>query len=508
MTQFKLIFIDRLFIFSLALSKLLFHLFTNTNYGFHRDEFLYLDQGNHLGWGFMEVPPFTPLIGKITTIVLGDSLFAVRFLPAVVGALSVIIICMMVKELGGKGWAILFACTAFIFSPAFLRSNTLFQPVFFNQFWWLLSAFLLVKLVNSEKSKYWYFLGLVAGLGFLTKYAIVFFLFAIFLALLFSPQRKWLTKKHLWLGVGLAFLIALPNLLWQWQHQWPVVHHMSDLARTQLVNVEPAGFLIDQLTMQLAGLLVWIPGVIWFLRRTKYRFLGLSFLFLLTILLLSSGKSYYTLGAYTMLMAAGGLALEQFFKDKKPFLKYALLVLILIPNLFILPMGLPVLSIEKMKNYSASLSNFGFENRWEDGKIYDLPQDYADMFGWEEMAQIVAEVYHGLSPEEKKNCNIYGGGYSHAGVLNYYREKYDLPETMSFSSSYILWVPDSIHFERQIMVDDVFQTSSSWFNNMVLVDSIQNPNAREPGYVYFRDNPKINVDSIWSVMVKERRAWE
>jgi len=209
-----------------------------------------------------------------------------------------------------------------------------------------------------------------------------------------------------------------------------------------------------------------------------------------------------------MLMAAGGLALEQFFKDKKPFLKYALLVLILIPNLFILPMGLPVLSIEKMKNYSASLSNFGFENRWEDGKIYDLPQDYADMFGWEEMAQIVAEVYHGLSPEEKKNCNIYGGGYSHAGVLNYYREKYDLPETMSFSSSYILWVPDSIHFERQIMVDDVFQTSSSWFNNMVLVDSIQNPNAREPGYVYFRDNPKINVDSIWSVMVKERRAWE
>ena len=158
----------------LAFFKLLIHLFTNTNYGLHRDEFLYLAEGQHLAWGYMEVPPMIAFLAKIVSF-FGDSVFAVRFLPALVGSLMVALIGLLVKDLGGKRWAITFACLAFIVSPAFLRTNFLFQPVSFNQFFWFLSAFWVIRLIKFENPKYWYYLGITAGFGFLTKYSIVFF---------------------------------------------------------------------------------------------------------------------------------------------------------------------------------------------------------------------------------------------------------------------------------------------------------------------------------------------
>jgi len=500
---------DLLLGLSLVFLKLLFHFFGNTNYGLHRDEYLYIDEGNHLAWGFMEVPPFTPFIGKIAITLFGENTFAVRLFPTLVGVAVLILILLMVKELGGKRWAMIFAGLAFIFSPSFLRSNMLFQPVCFNQFWWVLSAFLLIKVVKTKQPKWWYWLGVVAGVGFLTKYSIVFFYGALFLGLLLTKHRKWLATRHPWLALGIAFLLALPNLFWQYKMGWPVVHHMTDLAATQLVNVSPSGFLFSQLRMQGAGLLIWIPGLIWLLTKgKKFAFLGWAYIFTILMLLLLNGKSYYALGTYPMLMAAGGVAVAAFFENKKHFWKYVLLIFIIIPNLLLIPLGIPILSIENMKKYCKKAAEFGFEQRWEDGKIYDLPQDYADMFGWEEIAKKVAKIYHALPPEQQQDCQIYGGSYSHTSTLNFYRKKYNLPVTVSFNSSYKLWAPDSAHFNTQIMVDDVFDLSSSVFEKVELVDSIENPYARDPGYIYFRSQPKINIDSAWVERVKaERRDW-
>ncbi len=142
---------------------------------------------------------------------------------------------------------------------------------------------------------------------------------------------------------------------------------------------------------------------------------------------------------------------------------------------------------------------------WEDGKIYPLPQDYADMHGWEEMVAKVADLYHSLSPAEQKSCLIYGGSSGHAGPINYYRKKYNLPESSSFVGSSLTWIPDSIDFDRQIMVDDRLHEQSNWFSNMRLVDQIQNPNAREKGYIYYRTDPKIDVKKEWTEVVSERK---
>ena len=495
----------------LCLIKLFIHLITNTNYSFHRDEYLYLALGKHLSWGYMEVLPVIAVLAKIIHI-FGANIFITRLFPALVGCVTVFLLGVMVRDLGGKKWAQVFACLAFILSPAFLRSNTLFQPVSFNQFCWFLSAFFIVRLIKFQNVKYWYFLGLVAGMGLLTKYSIAFFYFGFLIAILLTPHRKWFKTKYPYIAAGIALIIFLPNLIWQYFHHFPIVSHMTELSQTQLKNVNIAGFLIDQFLSHHIVSIVWLLGLLFLFfsdRLKMYRVLAWIYLFIILFLIFLSGKSYYSMGAYTMLFAAGGVAVENFLERKSAYLKYLIIVLMLVATIPVIPYGLPVLRIEKMKQYCAFMKdNYNIVSPlyWEDGNIYSLPQDFADMHGWEELAQRVSEFYYSLPPDERKSCMIYGGGYSHASSLLYYKKKHNLPEVFSFNGSFIMWAPDSVDFDRQILVDDVFHTQSSWFENMDLVDQIQNPNARDPGYIYYRTDPKIDVKQQWIDEVKENKS--
>lgn len=496
-------------VFILAGAKLVIHLVTNTRYGFHRDEFLYLDQARYLDWGFMEVPPMTPFLGRLAWL-LGGSLFAVRLLPALAGTASVFLVAGMTREMGAGRRAQVIACTAFVFSPAFLGSNSLFQPVTFNQFFWLLTAFFAVLLIRRQQPRYWYGVGLAIGLGWLTKYSIAFYVLALMTPLLVD-QHRWLRSRHPYLGAMLGLAVALPNLLWQWQHHWPVLAHMEELSRTQLVHVDIKGFIFAQLRSHGAGLLVWGAGLFYLFsskRMQPFRPFGWAFLLVIILLILLRGKDYYTTGAYPVLMAAGGVAWIDWLTRGRQALKYVLVIAIPLLNLPFIPYGTPVLPIETMQRYGVFMSEtFGMTGPliWEDGKMRALPQDYADMYGWEEMAEKVARLYHGLSESKRAACLIWGGGYAHAGALNYYREKYRLPEAVSLNSSYRIWAPDSLQFDRMILVDDVYENSSSWFFHSELIDSIRHSLARDPGLIYYRHNPRIDVEAAWREAAAEAK---
>lgn len=496
-------------IYALVGLKLLLHLGTNTNYGFHRDEYLYLVEGQHLAWGFMEIPPFTAFIAWLANA-MGSSVFVVRLFPALVGALTVYLLCRLVKSFGGKQWAIIIVGLAFILSPAMLRGNTLFQPVSFNQFFWFLTAYFFVQLIQKQKKRYWYAIGAAIGIGFLTKHSIVFYAIGLGLAFLFSRHRHWMRTKHPYLAILLVLLIAAPNIYWQYLHNFPVFQHMQELQETQLGNVHLLDFIKDQFLMNGLSSLIWIAGLValFFDQRWKaYRMVATAGGITICLIGFLSGKSYYTLGAYTILFVFGALFLEaKIHSTNAKRLLVAGMVLFILP---ILPYGLPILPAAKMKTYCAWMSenlNFKSQLRWEDGEYYDLPQDYADMHGWEELVQKVARFYHQLKPEEQQRCNIYGGSYGHASALNFYRKKYDLPETYSVTSSFVIWADEDLVFDRQILVDDVQQDSSSWFANMTLVDQLNHPDAREPGYIYYRTEPRGDMRETWRNYVTEEKA--
>ncbi|WP_317125551.1 glycosyltransferase family 39 protein [Flavobacterium amnicola] len=209
-----------LLLFVLLKFCLQYHLVTS-EYGLHRDEFLHLDQGQHLDWGYVSVPPLTAWFSYIV-YQLGNSVFWVKFFPALFGALTMVVVWKTIEVLKGNRFALILGAVSILFS-VILRMNILFQPNSLDILLWTFFYYTIVQYIQTEKNKWLYVAGVVFAFGFLNKYNIVFLILGLLPAILLTSHRKVFTNKHLYLALLPAILIVLPNLLWQFQHGFPVI---------------------------------------------------------------------------------------------------------------------------------------------------------------------------------------------------------------------------------------------------------------------------------------------
>lgn len=462
-------------------------LLQNGIYEPHRDEMLYVAEGNHLAWGFMEVPPMLSLFAW-TTHLFNNSIFWLKFWPSFFGAFTMIISGKLVLSLGGRSFAIIMIFLSFIFG-AFLRIHFLFQPNFLEIFFWTAIVYSLIRFIQTKQIKWLYFLGLSCGLGMLSKYSVIFYIVSLLLGLLFSEQLNIFKNKHFYFAVIIGLLLFLPNFIWQYQHHFPVAFHMNKLLRTQLQYISPASFLIDQIIMNFPVVIVWLTGLIalLFVRNLRaYRFVGFAYFIVIGLLLLLHGKNYYAMGAYPVLMAFGSYQLEMITKHRYKFARAILIGIPLFLGYFLVPIALPIMEPAKLAAHyeKKNTKKLGVLN-WEDGEAHPLPMDFADMLGWEEMANKSAKAFHSLNAIEKKNTLVYCDNYGEAGALNYYAKKYRLPETFSDNASFLYWMPDSLHFNNIVLVtDDTHEMEHDFLKNfkeVVLYDSITTPYSRERG---------------------------
>lgn len=339
----------------------------------------------------------------------------------------------------------------------------------------------------------------------MNKYLIAGYAISFVVALLISKHRKLLFSRHFIIGTFLGLVIVIPNLIWQYSHNWPVMHHLSELARNQLVNVSVSGFLIDQIIMNFHAVVVWITGLLiflFYLSERKFRVLSIASLFVILFLLITKGKSYYTLGAYTLMMAMGGYAIERYYSKIWKSVVIVLMVLLSIP---IMPFSLPVLNLAAMEKYAAPVADV--TNRWEDGEVHPLPQDYADMTGWKDLSKIVISTYTSLPNDIRQNCSIYAENYGQAGAILFYGKKFGLPQPVSFSDNFLLWAPDSIIHENLIYVNDEVGDINKLFNNVELKGEIKNPYFRENGVkVFFCSQPSDIFKSFYKEKVSELKS--
>jgi 4-amino-4-deoxy-L-arabinose transferase-like glycosyltransferase len=103
---------DRSILLSLALLYFIIHQIFAGQYGYFRDEFYYIACSDHLDWGFVDQPPLSIFLLKISRWILGDSLHAIRFLPAVAGAVSLFFTGLMARTLGGGRFSQVLAALA------------------------------------------------------------------------------------------------------------------------------------------------------------------------------------------------------------------------------------------------------------------------------------------------------------------------------------------------------------------------------------------------------------
>ncbi|PZV85443.1 dolichyl-phosphate-mannose-protein mannosyltransferase [Algoriphagus aquaeductus] len=476
----------------------------------HRDEFLHLDQADHLAWGYLSVPPFTSWVSVIIRA-LGNSEFWVRFFPAFFGVLTLIVVWDLVKRLGGGLFARSLA-TICLLCSALIRLNILYQPNSFDILAWTLVFYTLIRFVQSQEKKWLYFLALSFALGILNKYSIGFLALGLLPALLIS-KRELLREKHLYGAAALAFILILPNLIWQTQNDIPFLTHMRLLSKYQLVNNSRAGFLSEQALFFYPSLWVWVLGLLSLLFSSKnrmYRWIAWTVIFTLALFTFFQAKGYYAIGLYPVLIGIGAIQWESWMKSgwKKQF-RPALLVLP--PVLFFPAFGLihPFHAPEKLLTDPPAYSKLGL-NRWEDGKEYPIPQDFADMLGWKELASLVDSAYQQMPKEGR--ILIICDNYGQAGAINFYSKTPGL-QALTMNADYLFWFDLEEKVEHLILVwekDEVItDRETGFFEEYREIGKITHPLAREKGTtVHFLRGAKVDINDILKEEVsEEKKVW-
>lgn len=464
----------------LSLSLFMLHMLFNGRYGYFVDELYYLACSHHLDWGYVDQAPLIALITWLERTTLGDSLHALRFLPALAAGLRVLLAGSIARELGGRRYAQVLACVAVIVTPIYLGIDNLLTMNAFESLFWMGCALIAIKIIKGGDPKLWLLFGLLAGVGIENKHSMLFFGAAFLIGLLLTPERRLLRSPWIWLSGLLAFLIFLPNLVWEIHRGFPTIELLRNVQKSgRNVALSSLGFLAQQiLLMHPLSAPLWLAGLWYFLHdeaSKRFRVLGWTYLLILLFFLVLGGRVYYLAPAYPMLFAAGAVSFQRFAeRSKRAWLKPAYIVVLLVTGALLAPFAyFPMLPVEAYIAYSRALH---FEPpRIETHRMGPLPQIYADMFGWKQMAEAVADAYNKLSPEDKQRCAIFGQNYGQAGAIDFFGAKMGLPNAISGHQSYFYWGPRNYTGECVIVMDDTPEKLSKEFDSYEKVATVSHP---------------------------------
>jgi len=497
---------DAVIAFSLAAAACLVHLLCSGRYGCFRDELYYIACGARLAWGYVDQPPLIAIVARFSHWLLGDSLFALRFFPALAAAAKVLLTAWMVRELGGKRFAQLLAGTAVFLAPIYLTFDSFLSMNAFEPAFWTLCAALAMRIAKQGNCRLWVLFGLIAGLGLLNKHSMLFFGFGMVLALLLMPQRRAFLSPWIWLGGLVAFLIFLPNLLWEIHYGWPTLEHLHNVALVKYAPVTPLQFILEQaLLVHPLAAPICLAGLYFFLRAKDgrpYRFLGWTYLLILAQLVILKGKIYFLAPVYPMLFAAGAIWIEQWVRLRnRNRMKPAILLALAVGGMVAAPLALPVLPVEAMAAYSKfwNVGDIKVEKQPE-GK---LPQLWADMFGWENQVATIARVYGSLPAGEQSKCALLAGNYGEAAAIDHFGGAYGLPKSISGSNNYYLWGPRDHSSEVVISVGVPMIRLQQIFGQIeqaaLIVDEYAMPDESNLP-VYICRKPKLTLQQAWPIL--------
>jgi Dolichyl-phosphate-mannose-protein mannosyltransferase len=495
-----------------SLFELLLHLYSNAfaNYGIIRDEFYYVACSNHLAAGYVDQPPLSSFILFFSIKLFGDSIFSLRLLPAVASAGTVFVTGQMTRKLKGGSLAVFLSCLSISLAPQFIGINTIYSMNAFDWMFWALAAYMVILIIQSDlnstrNKKNWLWLGIILGLGILNKIDLLWFGCGLLVGLLITPQRKFLKTRWPYLAGIIAFIMFSPYIVWNITHNFATLEFMRRASTLKYASQNPITLISGMLTdMNPVAVPVWLSGIYFLLfHKDGKDFRLIGYIFAVTFLLLIINwhtKTEYIAPAFPMLLAAGGVMIELIAKRKAfAWIKYVLPSIIFLSGVILIPFALPVLPADSYIKYTRSL---GMAPSTAEGhKLSGLPQYYADMFGWENMARTVSKVYSSLPLDEQKTAVVFGNNYGEAGAIDYYRKDYYLPRAISGHNNYWFWGLEDTSFKTIIVIggkkEDLFESFDSVEQAAVIKSdyAIQYENNLP---VYICRRLKLPIKVIWN----------
>ena len=423
------------------------HALPQPGFGFHRDELLYFAMGDHLDFLRMQFPPLIAAAARLVKAGFGDHVAGARLLPALLHAGLILLAAAMARAMGGARRAQLLAGLAVLVAPVFVRAGTLFQPVVFEMVWSSLAFLALLELLArpagaSGRAGWWGMLGIALGLGAMTKFSVAFLMLGVAVAVILSPLRRDLRTRWPWIAAATAAAMAIPTIAGQFAWDWPFLAQMSALRQSQLERVTPSAFLSAQPLMLGPAALLMLIGA-WSLTvgalAHRFRPAAYAVAAILVVLLLLHGKDYYFAPVHPLLIAAGSVALARMGEHPgRRRVVPAMAAFLMLAGALLLPVGAPILPRAALAMYAARLG-VARAVTTNQGTVLPLPQDFADMIGWEDLAAVVAAAYRSLPEGERARTVIVGGNYGRAGALAMYATRYGLPYPVSRSGDFYNW---------------------------------------------------------------------
>jgi hypothetical protein len=506
-------------VWAIAIAKFLFHLYFNNRYGYFRDEFDYIACGDHLAWGYVDQPPLIPFLTHISRALLGDSLRAIRFIPALATSLLVVQAGLIARELGGKRFALLLTAVTVALAPQYLSNGSLLGTNCLEPTLWMGCAYFVILAIKRGDPRYWLWVGVIGGLGMEEKYSIALFVFGIVVGLLLTEQRRVFGNRWIWLGGLAAFLIFLPNLLWNIHYHWPFLQLMHNIrAEGRDVVLSAGQFFAQQLLLvnPLAAP-IWVIGLAAFFvspRLKPYRVLGWSYVVCYVVFFALHGKMYYLAPSYPMLLAAGAVVIDSALsrphdrakKLRLAWVRAAIVIALLASGAYLAPVTVPVLSPDRFLAYTKTLP-FKLPVTEHFHTRAALPQWYADQFGWQEIVDETAVAWNRLNPAERGDCGIFAQDYGQAGAMDFLGGHYGLPKSLSGHQTWFLWGPRDYSGNCLIVLDDRKETLEGlWRDVQYMGTSKDNPYALEKNIDVFicRGSKFGSLAELWPKLKKWR----
>jgi len=468
----------------IAAARVAFHVASNGQYGFHRDELQTLDDARHLDWGFVAYPPVTPLFARLELALFGTSLTGFRLFSAIAVSLAMVLTGLISKELGGSRHVQVLAAMAAGIAPVSLAQGAVLQYVAFDYLWGVTAAYFLARLLQSDDPRWWVPTGAVLGLGMETRYTIGFLALGMVGAVLLTPLRKHLASQWLWMGVAASALVFLPNVIWQARHHFISLDFLSYLRARDSRQGRYRGFYAEQLKVSLN--LVTAPLALfglWFClvrqEGKRYRALGWVFVVSFTLFALFGARSYYTAPLYPMLLAAGCVWFESWADALRPAWSR---VVVRTQWAALVTGGFAVLLLV------TPVAPFGSAIWKITSRLHD---QFREEFGWPDLAQNVAKVYGSLSQEERARAGILTGNYGEGGALSLYGPGLGLPPAMTLTNSFWYRSFDPREPETVVVVGFDLDEARRLFATCVVAGN--NDNAFHVENEESRDHPDILV---------------
>jgi Dolichyl-phosphate-mannose-protein mannosyltransferase len=484
------------------------HLPTPGGYGFFIDELYFMACGQHLSWGYVDMPPLTAVQAWAARALFGDSLLAIRIFPTVAAAGLVILTGAIVRRLGGGRFAQALAAIAVLLAPFNLSFGSYLSMNSIEPLLWMGCALILIRMIQKGDLKLWLWFGVLAGIGLENKDTMLLFGFALIAGLMLTPERLLMANRWFVYGGLAALLIFLPNLIWQIQHHFPHLEMLANIKRSgRNVKIGPLGFIGWQLLgMQPLAAPIWLCGLYAYLFRDAfkpYRALGYAYVLALLILLLVEGRFYYLAPAYPMLLAAGAVVIEKWtLQPGRGWLRPAYAGVVAVSGAII---GLGTLPLLPPRAYISYTRFIGLsEPRFENRKASDLPQFLADRSGWPEMAVATAKVYDDLPADQKARTAIFGSNYGEAGAIDFYGPALVLPKAISGHANYWYWGPRNYTGESMIVLGSDRRRLQQLFAKIEPKAVVGNPYAMASEHftIYLCTQPRggRTLEQVWPML--------